>query len=262
MQTTGVEPCPQRETGAMRRLSSFTAEHWFIAAIFLAALTLHVRCVGTNWDSPFLIGHEFRQAQTALITDYIDRQDNFSPNYETPLFGKPWGAPLEFPLYEWAVVAVERTLGCHDFVAARIVSVLCFEFTLPALYLLLGHAGMPCRQRWLALALALVCPVYLFYSRAFLQESAVLCCSVWFLLFFVRLLQHRTWWRLLPVALAGSAAGTMKSLTFFAWVVPAATYGACTLWAEQRRQRSLGALLRTCAWGIGAMVVPLALTVW
>ncbi len=237
-------------------------EHWFAGVVLLVALATHFWLVRYNWSSAFLIGHEFRQAQTAIITRYIDEQNNFSPNYETPIFGKPWGAPLEFPLYEWAVVGVKRALGCRDFVAARIVSIGCFYLTLPAVALLLARAGMARSRRWLTLALILTCPVYIFYSRAFLQESAALCCSVWYLYFFVRLLQDRRWYWLVAIALAGSAAGTMKSLTFFAWVVPAAVFGAWCLWRDWNEKRGPRRLWATTAWGLGSMVTPLALTVW
>ena len=100
-----------------------------------------------------MLGHEFRQAQTALITDYIDRQNNFGVYYETPILGKPWAFPLEFPFYQWVVVGVKRVLGIRDFEAARTVSLSCFYLALPAFYILLGAAGVSRARRWIFLAL-------------------------------------------------------------------------------------------------------------
>ena len=235
---------------------------WLLFALFAVALAAHFFFLTRNWHSGFLIGHEFRQAQTAIITDYIDRQDNFSLRYDTPIFGKPWSAPLEWPLYEWSVVLLKRATGWPDFVAARAVSGACFYLMLPAVYLLLGQAGLRRRQRWLGLALILSCPLYIFYSRAFLMESAVLCLSVWFLHLFVQTLRFRRLHWLLLTSLCGCAAGMMKSLTFAAWVAPALAYGLWTLRREWRDGRGFGALLRTTAWGCATMVAPIALTVW
>jgi hypothetical protein len=160
------------------------------------------------------------------------------------------------------VVLLRRQTSWPDFVAARAVSATFFYLTLPAIYLLLGQAGLRRAQRWPALALVLSCPVYLFYSRAFLMESTVLCFSAWFLFAFVRTLRTRRLpWAVLA-GLAGAAAGMMKSLTFGAWVAPAACYGAWTLWREWREHRGRRALLATIAWGCGTMIVPTVLTVW
>ncbi|MFT3829500.1 MAG: hypothetical protein QM691_07300 [Opitutaceae bacterium] len=238
------------------------ARGWLVFLLFVVALAAHVVALSRNWDSGFLVGHEFRQAQTALIADHIDRQNNFSLRYDTPLFGKPWGAPLEWPLYEWMVVLVRRQMSWPDFVAARAVSATFFYLMLPAVYLLLGEAGLARASRWPALALILSCPVYVFYTRAFLMESTVLCFSVWFLFTFVKTLRtRRLHWATLT-SLLGAAAGMMKSLTFGAWVAPAALFGAWTLVREWRQTRSRHALLTTIGWGCGTMVLPVVLTVW
>ena len=31
--------------------------------------------------------------------------------YETPVLGKPWSIPMEFPLYQWTVVVVSDLTG-------------------------------------------------------------------------------------------------------------------------------------------------------
>ncbi len=80
-----------------------------LTARFVATLAIHVVCAIFNWRAPFMPGREFRQAQTAIISHYIDRQDNFSLLYETPIVGKPWvGLRMELPVYEWAVALPAR----------------------------------------------------------------------------------------------------------------------------------------------------------
>ena len=64
-----------------------------------------------GWKSLNLPGCEFRQTQTAVSAFFIQREHNFSLAYPTPVLGKPWSIPLEFPLYQWTVVVVSDGLG-------------------------------------------------------------------------------------------------------------------------------------------------------
>ena len=238
-------------------------ENLILAGIFCAALAWHFWCTTSNWTSGFLPGHEFRQTQTALISYYIEQDHNFTPLYETPIVGKPWvSILLEFPLYEWSVVGLARLAGVPQFEAARTISLLCFYLMLPAAYLLMGEAGLPRSRRWLALALILTCPVYIFYSRAFLMESMVLMFSVWFLLGFVRTMRERKLSWLLLCAATGTAAGLIKSTVFFVWLLPAAIFSAWCLWCEMRDRRGVKVLFTTAGYALAAALVPVVSVLW
>lgn len=230
--------------------------------LFVAALLVHFFFLTRNWHAGFLIGHEFRQAQTALITEQIDQQNNFTLRYDTPIFGPPWQAPLELPLYQWCVVGVKRLTGWPVYEAARAVSAAFFYLTLPAVFLVLGRAGLPRPRRFLVLALVLCCPVYIFYSRTFLIESTALCLSVWWLALFVETMHRRKLGWLVGAAACGALAGMVKSLTFAAWLVPAAAFGAWCLFDDWRTRRGWAAVARTIAWGFATVAVPIVLTVW
>ena len=210
-----------------------------------------------------MAGQEFRQAQTAIISYYIDAQNNFSLLYETPLVGKPWvSILLEVPLYEWCVVELSRASGLPQVLAARTISLACFYLTLPALYLLLGRFGLSPPRRLLALALILVSPVYIFYSRAFLMESMELMSCAWFLLGFVRTMDGRRWSWLAFTIIAGTAAALIKSATFAVWLLPAAGYGARLVWREVRAGSGWYALSQTLFWGIACVAVALGALFW
>ena len=202
--------------------------------VFLLALVGHAYFATYNWSWGFMAGHEFRQAQTAIITDYIDRQDNFGTYYETPILGKPWAFPLEFPFYQWSVVGVMRALDVKIFEAARMVSLGSFYLALPAFWLLLGSFGQSDARRWLVLAVVLFCPAFIFYSRAFLIDPMATMFSAWFLAGFVRLMDTRRWPWLLDCALTGTLAALIKSLVFAVWLFPAACYGVWCLWTSWR----------------------------
>ncbi len=239
-------------------------ESRLLVGLFLVALAYSLHGVTYHWTKGFLSGHEFRQTQTALITHYIDRDDNFSLLYETPLVGKPWVSILmEVPLYEWAVVGLSRATGLPHFVAARSVSAACFYLSLPALYLLLGRFGLPRPRRLLVLALVLCAPVYIYYSRAFLIDAMAFMFSAWWLLAFVRTMDERRWPWLVLATVAGTGAALVKSATFAVWLLPGAAYGAWLLWRDLRTRTGWRAPVRTVAWGLATVVVALgALRAW
>ncbi len=234
---------------------------WYLSLLFGAALLAHFLFATTNWREGFMPGHEFRQTQTALIAYYVDQEDNFSIDYSVPILGKPWILPLEFPAYEWAVVALTRATGLPIHQAGRIISLGAFYLTLPALYLLLAQLGLPPPRRLFVLACSLVCPVYIFYARAILIDPTALMFSVWYLAAFTRMLRQRNWRWFAVCLLCGVAAGLIKSLVWFVWVVPAAAYGLWRLW-QSWSEDGPPAAARTAAWGLGVMVVPAATAMW
>ena len=231
-------------------------------ALFGLALIGHFGLVTYNWHAGFLSGHEFRQTHTALISHYIEEEDNFSPRYSVPIFGKPWSVPMEFPLYEWSVVLLSRVTHWPHHQSARTVSLACFYLTLPAVWVLLGRLGQAKPRRLLLLALILTCPVYIFYSRAFLMESMALMFSAWFLAMFVRAMQERRLRWLMLCAITGAGAGLVKSTTFLVWLMPAALFGAWCWWREARGRAGWNSVWKTIGWGLGAVAVPGITVYW
>lgn len=169
---------------------------------------------------------------------------------------------LEFPLYEWSVVGLSRATGWPHHVAARTISLTCFYLALPALYLLLGRLAVPRPRRLLVLSLILACPVYLFYSRAFLIESMEVMCCAWFLLGFVRTMDERRWTWLLLTIIVGTGAALIKGTTFAVWLLPAAAYGAWMLWRDVRAGSGWRAPLQTVLWGLATIAVAFGALRW
>jgi hypothetical protein len=237
-------------------------------ALVLIALTavlacVHVFLVTRNWHAGQLAGHEFRQTQTAISAYFIQRENNFAIAYPTPVLGKPWTIPMEFPLYQWLVVAVSNATHTPLTESGRVVTLLCFYLTLPALFLLLRQLGLALPQRLAGVCVALSCPLYIFYSRAFLIESMALMFSVWFLVGFVETMRTRriTW--LLVASLCGAGAGLVKVTDLMAWIVPAAAYGLyCVRRDWPRGGQDARALRQTLIWGLGAALLPCATSIW
>ena len=236
------------------------AEKRLLAVLFAAALLYSVGGIGYHFTMGFMSGHEFRQAQTAITTYYIDQQNNFSLLYETPILGKPWISILmEVPVYEWSVVGLSRATGWPHVVAARAISATCFYLTLPAVWLLLGRLAVPKPRRLLPLALILSAPLYLYYSRAFLMDSMALMASAWWLLAFVRTMDERRWGWLALAIVAGTLAALVKSAVLAVWLVPGAAYGAWVLAHDVRARTGWMAPLKTVLWGLATVAVGLGL---
>ena len=207
-------------------------------AIFLVVLLASLWFARAGWNNALLDTHPFRQTQTAMSVEYMLR-DGFRLDYVTPIMGPPWSIPLEFPIYQAAVAGLCRVTGLPVDQAGRAVSLAFFYAALPALWLILRRLQVPPAQRWLFLALVLTCPVYQFFSRAFLIESTAFCLALWFLNFFHAGLGSGHGPALAAAALLGCAAGLAKVTTYAVYLAPAAALTLVALWSRRAEWRTL-----------------------
>lgn len=228
---------------------------------FALLLLIHVGLVLTNLRSGLLAGLEFRQAQTAISALFIQVENNFSLAYPTPVLGKPWSIPMEFPLYQWSTVWLSNATGWSLTVSARLLSALSFYAVLPALYRLLGQLGVVPYRRLMVLGVVLSSPLYIFYSRAFLIEAMALAFAAWFLAAFVEAMRRRSLFWLGLAVVCGTGGALVKVTTFIVWCIPAAIYGAVLLWRDWRSGPPHAAA-RTLGWGLACSVPALAAAWW
>jgi 4-amino-4-deoxy-L-arabinose transferase-like glycosyltransferase len=144
-----------------------------IQYIILLALLLRLY----NISSPLIGIHSWRQADTAAMAR------NFFENGMNILYPQvDWGGNTagyvesEFPLYPYLVAAVYKILGINE-LWGRLLSIL---FSLAAIYYLYRLVSEIIDKKtalWSALLTA-VLPLNVFFSRAFMPESAMLACSV------------------------------------------------------------------------------------
>jgi hypothetical protein len=201
------------------------------AVVFGLLLGFHVWGVSVGWNNGNLPGNDFRQTQTAMTALFVQREHNFALAYPTPVLGKPWSIPFEFPLYQWTVVVVSDATGMPLTQAGRAVSAGCFYLALPAAWLLLGRLGLGRSRRLVVLGMVVTCPLYVFYARAFLIETMALMFSLWFLHAFVTAVERRSWGWLVVANVAGVGAGLVKVTTFMLYLMPAG------IWAAPGRDR-------------------------
>jgi hypothetical protein len=156
-------------------------------------------------------------------------KDGLRLDYPTPLLGKPWSVPLEFPLYQSAVAVIAQATRLPIEQAGRAVGLAFFYLMLPAAYLLLGRLGLAPSRRLVALCLVLASPVYLFYSRTVLIESTALCLSVWFLWGYWAALAQRSRLGGAVALICGGLAAMVKLTTFAVFLPPAVLITALEL---------------------------------
>lgn len=235
-----------------------------VGALVAGLLLFNLWGVSVGWKNFNLPGCEFRQAQTAISALFIQRDHDFSLAYPTPVLGKPWSVPMEFPLYQWTVVILSNTTGLTLTSAGRAVSALCFYLALPAFYLLLTRLGLRRTERFIALGFVLTCPLYLFYARAFLIETMALMCGAWYLAGLVEALEKRSWRWLTLCMVAGAAAGLIKVTTFIVFLLPALACSVRWLWGSRpgQSENASGGLRRTFGWLLAAHALPVLATFW
>lgn len=230
---------------------------WLFGSLLLA----HLGLVLVNVRAGVLVGLEFRQAQTAISAFFIQQEHNYSLAYPTPVLGKPWSIPMEFPLYQWSVAWISSTTGWSLPLCARLLSAASFYASLPALFRLLGQLGLATGRRLLVLAVVLSSPLYIFYSRAFLIEAMALAFALWFLVAFVEVMRRRSAWWLGVMVACGTGAALVKVTTFMVWCGAAAAYSAYRLWCDWRGA-GWAAAARTLGWGVAGIGPVLAAAAW
>jgi len=229
--------------------------------LFVGLMLFHAWAATVGWRSLSLPGVEFRQAQTALSAQFIQREHNFSLAYPTPVLGKPWSIPMEFPLYQWTTVWLSNATGMPLTQAGRTVSLVCFYLTLPALYLLLARFGLTPARRLVVLGLVVSCPLYIHYARAFLMETMALMFGAWFLLGHVNALERRRAGWVALAALAGAGAGLVKVTTLMLFLLLALAWTLYRL-GQTIRAKSAVEDFKMAAWSAATVVVPCGAAVW
>jgi len=245
-------------------LTKIISRRWFTPLVAIVFLILALWVMTRAWDASLLDRFQFRQTQTALTADWI-RKEGFHLAYPMPVFGPPWSAPMEFPLYQWLVAILADATGMSPVSAARTLGILFFLSALPAVYGLAKPVEPDPRRRLLIPAAILTAPVCLFYSRAFMIESCAAALSAWFLYAYVRSLELKGWRWTGITLVTGVLASLVKVTTFALFGIPAIIY---TLYLVRKTtqpnpvgETRSGVLRLTLAAVVPAIPI-LAATVW
>jgi hypothetical protein len=202
-----------------------------LAAVF-GAWALHI-----GWHHSILDLHQWRQSHTALSAYEMVRGGPFW-RYVTPILGPPWPSPIEMPLYQWIVATISRTASLDLHATGRGVSVAFFIGTLISGWFALDIVDVKPRYRPVFVALTLVSPLYLFWSRTFMIESTALFFAVTFVLAIHRATKtgataaQQIFWLVAAIAF-GILGGMVKVTTFVPWWTAAAVLASTRAWRER-----------------------------
>lgn len=141
-----------------------------LAILAVVATTLLVLATG---GQPLLDRHAFRQTQTAL-TAYWFLQDGYRLAYETPVAGYPWVMPFEFPLYQAIAAAIAQFTGLSLSLVGRLLSYAFLLLCMPVVASITHRLKLPTVVFAIFVALTFTTPVYVYWGRAFLIETAAL----------------------------------------------------------------------------------------
>jgi hypothetical protein len=122
---------------------------------------------------PLLEKHDFRQTQTAL-TSYWMIQEGWRLDYQTPVVGYPWSVPMEFPIFQSIAALLAWLFNLELDPTGRLLS-FCFLLACawPA-YAIARRLDLPSDAIFVFCALLWSSPLYLFWGRAFMIETAAL----------------------------------------------------------------------------------------
>lgn len=208
-----------------RKHSRGLITRYFPLTLFSASFLFCLASLQHGWNGTLCELHAFRQTQTAVTVSYLLKGGPWLA-YETPIFGPPWSIPMEFPLYQWIVALVAQADIFSIDQSGRLVSALFFLSTLYPISRILGALKLSQNQIFLVLTVYCLSPQYLYWSRAFMIESAALALAVYFL-WLTMLSGHpnnqsgKMKLLLFGVGLVGSLAGVVKVTTFFAFAAAA-----------------------------------------
>jgi 4-amino-4-deoxy-L-arabinose transferase-like glycosyltransferase len=146
---------------------------YYIYLILLGALALRLYQI----DSPILGYHSWRQADTAAVARNF-HEHGYNLFYPQIDWGgnSPGYVETEFQIYPFAVALLYKIFGVRELLG-RLLSALLSLVSIYTLYLLVRKIIDERTALWTAIILAIV-PLNVYYSRAFMPESALLMCSV------------------------------------------------------------------------------------
>ena len=233
--------------------------HWqntFGLTLLLACLVGWGWNASRGWNTPGMLGHEFRQAQTALSVQAMQR-DGFRLDYSTPILGKPWAIPMEFPLYQRLVSTYSNLTGEAVVQSGRMVSAILFIVGLLGVVALGRVLGFSWGASSIATVPIIAAPVYLFYSRAVMIESLAWSSSVWFLVGVLSYRARQDRWSLVLALGAGAIAVLVKATTWAAFCLPWAVWFFYDGYHALKRQGTDARSLLVQSFGIGVPLLVL-----
>ncbi len=197
----------------LAELSTRRASQAALIGLAVVVLLYTARLALQFAGQPPLEWYGFRQTQTALSAFWLV-QDGFRFAYETPVAGKPWSIPFEFPLYSWLVALVSKLTGISLDSAGRTTSFIFLALCLWPVRSAIRRLDLPRATFWCFVAITFSSPLYAFWGRSFMIETTALFFTLASIKYFIDILLGEAAWKpMLLFFLFASLAVLQKSTT-------------------------------------------------
>lgn len=117
--------------------------------------------------------HKFRQTQTALTAFWL-KKNGFSFSYETPVAGPPWSIPFEFPIYQYLVALISQFFSFSLQAIGRVLSFIFLALCVLPARSITRSLNLSKEVFYIFTALLFSTPLYLYWGRTFMIETAAL----------------------------------------------------------------------------------------
>lgn len=131
--------------------------------------------------------YAFRQAQTAISSEYLFENGVNFINYQTPVLGKPWSIPFEFPIYQAIVKIISSSTNQFLAQTGRITNSASILFS--ALICISMLSLNRIKELYIIIFSALVATsyTYMYYGRSFLIDGTALLFTTLTTFFYIKL---------------------------------------------------------------------------
>jgi peptidoglycan/LPS O-acetylase OafA/YrhL len=181
--------------------------------VAVAALLFATYIAFAHSHQPLIDVHAFRQSQTAL-TAYWMQQEGWAIAYQTPVAGFPWSIPFEFPIYQALAAGISVVTATDLVTVGRLLSWLFLLAGAWPAFALADRLHLPKSVPWVFCALLWSSPLYVYWGRTFMIETAALFFTLACLPSGVEILRsHADRWNKLAFVLFGAAAMLQKATT-------------------------------------------------
>jgi hypothetical protein len=218
--------------------SNFGILELIACAVVAYSFYLAVKYAG----QPPLDRHSFRQTQTAL-SSYWFIQEGFKWAYETPVGGPPWSLPFEFPIYQLIVAWLSKGLGLSLDVVGRLTSYAFLFLTIFPVRSITRKLDLPDSTLTFFVAIVFSMPVYVYWGRTFMIETAALFFAVAAIQYFLDYLLGKRSLRVVFLFLLFSSLAVLQKATTGLPVLAVLLIAFIFREAKQEKNKTIHALV-------------------
>lgn len=209
-------------------------------------------------SQPPLDVHSFRQTQTAL-TSYWFVKEGFRLAYETPVAGAPWSIPFEFPIYQVIVAFLSKAFNIGLDSTGRLVSYAFLLLTIVPVMGITKRLKLPSVTVIYFVAILFSMPIYVYWGRSFMIETAALFFGIAAIKFFLDfLLGSRPFWSTLLFVIFATLCVLQKATTALPIFVVLSISYFCFELKKQKFQEPTK-LIKSLVLGGIVFIIPVAI---